>query len=217
MAAIHGMAGEIYVSSSEFSMTDEATTDVGGAHTTYQVTTTSKRILDPNVAVTVKSDAVAITDTALYDINYPEGKIIFHVARGGAEVITVSADYVTGAPQLTQIYGWTLNLDLAVADCTSTDSSGWREYVAGLKGWTVEVNKWWNEGSLFGPLDMDGGPIYRMGTNKLYYVKLVPNSGDTAFYHGWAMLPAIVTNCPADTLVDETITVQGLGYIAYST
>lgn len=70
-------------------MTAEACSLVAG--TTYQVTNSAKRILDPGVAVTVKDGGVAIAADQV-TIDYLFGKFTLSGAPGGA--VTVDASYI---------------------------------------------------------------------------------------------------------------------------
>src|SRR4051812_9843924 len=63
--------------------------------TTYQITNTARRVLDPAVAVTVKDGGVAIP-AANVDIDYLFGKFTLTAPPGGA--VTVDASYLPALP-----------------------------------------------------------------------------------------------------------------------
>jgi hypothetical protein len=90
---VKGNAATVYVGGTPATITGQATTDVGGTHTVYQITDAAKRVLDPATAVVVLSNGSPIADTSLYVLDYLTGKATFALSRG-AETITITAKYV---------------------------------------------------------------------------------------------------------------------------
>jgi hypothetical protein len=130
MAATPGYVATVRISGTSTSFTGEATTDVGGTHTTYQITDTTKRVLDPGTTPTVKADGVALS-AALYTLNYLWGKVTFLSARGSGEVITVDGNYLptyaaATAKEFANDYGGDL------LDTTKFSSNGEKEREYGL-------------------------------------------------------------------------------------
>ena len=76
------------VSGTAASMTAEACT---GATTTWQITDTAKRVLDPSVTPTWYDNAVAISSGDISSVNYLTGTVVFTGSKTGP--ITVDADY----------------------------------------------------------------------------------------------------------------------------
>lgn len=93
MAPVAGYNATVQIGGTSTAMTAEPTTDVGGAHTSYQITDASKRCLDPAVAVVVDSNGTPVSAT-LYTLDYYTGKVTFASARGAGETITFDASYI---------------------------------------------------------------------------------------------------------------------------
>jgi hypothetical protein len=73
MAANAGKLCAVKLSGSGLSMTAEATTGTG--NTSYQITNTAKRVLDPTAAITVKDGGVTTVES--YTLDRLQGKIVF--------------------------------------------------------------------------------------------------------------------------------------------
>lgn len=94
MAALAAPNTTVALGGTATSMTDEATTDVGGLHTTYQITAEAKRALDWNTAVSVKKNG-AVQATNSYNVDYVNGIITFPAPNLGGDVILIgSAKYI---------------------------------------------------------------------------------------------------------------------------
>jgi hypothetical protein len=87
--AVHGVDTSILVSGAGLALTDEATSLITG--TTYQVTNATKRLLDPDAAITVKDGGVTI-DPDDYTLDRLFGRVVLAGAPGGA--VTVSGTYL---------------------------------------------------------------------------------------------------------------------------
>ena len=78
------------MSGSAVSMTDEACTENSG--TEFQITTASKRLIDPATSITVEVDASPVASST-YTIDYLQGKITFDSSQTGSTV-TISGKYL---------------------------------------------------------------------------------------------------------------------------
>jgi len=92
MSVVNASLTTVKVGGASTAMTGEATTDVGGAHTRYQITNSVKRALDPGVAVTVKKNGGALASTA-YSVEYPTGTIVFASALLVTDTVTVDGAF----------------------------------------------------------------------------------------------------------------------------
>ena len=150
MAPTVGFLAVIKTSGTSTAMVAEATTDVGGAHTTYQITDTAKRVLDPATAVVVDKDGVPAA-AADYTLDYFTGTVTFAVALGAGVVVTFDASYL---PLLEVATARDVSLSLARErlDKTAYQTSQYRQFTLGVGTC---------EGSLelleFGEVDHDGG------------------------------------------------------------
>lgn len=88
MAALAGRLCTIKVGGTSTAMTDEA---CSGSGTAYQITSTSKRCVDPGVAVTVKVNNVALAD-ADFTMNHATGQIV--LASSTTQAVTVTGNYI---------------------------------------------------------------------------------------------------------------------------
>lgn len=88
MSNYAGWETVVKVSGTAVSMTAEACT---GATTTWQITSTSKRVLDPSVTPTWYDNGVAISSGDVSSVNYLTGTVVFTGSKTGP--ITVDADY----------------------------------------------------------------------------------------------------------------------------
>ena len=93
MAPVAGYSASVSVTGTTTAITGEATTDVAGGHTIFQITDTTRRVLDPNVTVIVKKDGAA-QSAALFTVNYLFGKITFLSAIGAGHTVTVDCNYL---------------------------------------------------------------------------------------------------------------------------
>lgn len=80
--------------------TNEATTKLT-ANTVYQITDTTKQIVDPDVAVTVEVDAdgggaggYAVATASTYTFDYLTGKVTFDADQGAPALVRVSGSYL---------------------------------------------------------------------------------------------------------------------------
>lgn len=85
-----GYNAAFYGTGTSTAMTDEACSEISG--TVFQVTDTAKRILDHDVAVVVKANAV--TQSGNYTINYNTGTVTFTDGTHTGETITITANYL---------------------------------------------------------------------------------------------------------------------------
>jgi hypothetical protein len=84
----------VYAGGAPVTMTGEACSDVsGGARTSYQVTASTKQVLDPETAITVYDNASPVTSTD-YAVDYATATVTFSVARTGGHTITLDAKYI---------------------------------------------------------------------------------------------------------------------------
>lgn len=89
--AIPGYKCLVKVSGDPLTLTDEPTT-ASVDFITYQITDTSKRVLHPTGAITVKVNAIEVTSG--YTLNRLFGKVIFDSALLETDTVTVSGQYL---------------------------------------------------------------------------------------------------------------------------
>lgn len=116
--ATPAFSAQVKVSGAAVAMTAEACSLVSG--TTYQVTNTAKRIIDPTAAITVKDAGVAIP-AANVTVDALFGRFTLLSAPGGA--VTVDASYLPTAT-IAETKGVELNVSADLGDATTFDSGG---------------------------------------------------------------------------------------------
>lgn len=165
MSKLSGKKALVKVSGSALTLTGEATTDAG-AHTVYQITNAAKRVLDPQLAVTVDVNG---SPTALaHTVNRLNGTITFTAPNLNTDVVTVTGSYL---PQTTALSctEWTLQLTGMNADVSefgdiwverlslSKDASG------SVKSWRDSLDTTWETALIAGnPIVI---ALYTLSTN----------------------------------------------------
>ncbi len=139
MAATPGYSAVVKASGTSTVITTEATTDLAGAHTAFQITDATKRVLNPAVVVVVKKDTV-IQSAALYTVNYLFGTITFLSTIGAGHTVTIDGAYLPMYAVATA-KEFTLDLLNDLLDNTTFSSSGNKERIDGLHdaGGTLSV------------------------------------------------------------------------------
>lgn len=161
--AVAGKKALIKVGGTPTTMTDEATTEtVTGLE--YQITATTKQILDRATAVVVKADDVEVTSG--YTVDLLSGTVIFDSDQGSA-VITVSGKYipVSTAAECKE-YKLTINSD--TIDVTKFQDD-WIGKIQGLKSAEGSLSRWLTTDTYFQDALIAGLPVvielYSQSTN----------------------------------------------------
>ena len=203
--AILGAVGAVYMQTdaAAVAFTDEATTGDAG-HLRYQIDDTTMRYWDRATTITVDADAVLV-DADDYTIEYLSGYIVFAVARGGAEVITVCGAYVTLA-QLGGVFGWSLEISSAAAECTTLSSNSWRENIAGVVGFQGSVEAYWLNGDVLGLLTSDTELVFLLYTDAGVSLQR---------YEGFGHLTTDGVKLAVDAVTQEPLEFQGTDVLYY--
>jgi hypothetical protein len=114
MAAVAGYNADLYITGTSTAMTDEACTEVSG--TVFQITNTAKRILDHDVAIVVKANAVVQSGNYTIEANF--GIVTFTDGSHTGETITVTANYLP-RHNVAQIRSETLTITWVTGDTTA--------------------------------------------------------------------------------------------------
>lgn len=147
MARFAGKYCNVKLSGTAVPTTGEATTDVGGLHTTYQITNAAHQVLDPNVAVTVKKNGAA-QSAALYVMDRLFGRATFLTPIINTDVVTIDASYlpmttVAGAS------GAEMSANKTTIDATTFASLGNIERAHGLRDANGTVDRFFQADALF--------------------------------------------------------------------
>lgn len=149
MAVRAGQGADIYIVTADGAgtvMTDEACGLVSG--TTYQITDAAKRLVDPNIAITVKDGVTPLTADQ-YEMVFANGKIVLDAAPGGA--VTITGEYLT-ASQLAQAHEWTLNVGPNLRP-SHTFGDTWVEQTATTRRGTATLQRFYNDDYWFAEME----------------------------------------------------------------
>jgi hypothetical protein len=185
-------------------LTDEATTATTPG-LVYQVTASTKRILDPNTNISVKVNGVT-ADRSTYSVDYLFGKIFFPVSQG-ANPVTVTGAYLT-TQALAEATSVTLAMMGDILETTSFDSGGWKTRRQGLQDFSVDLEQL---ASLL--YDQDPGA----GTKRMWdllasgtpFLVEIAFSGDPEVFRGWGCLSAPSAKVAVAALNTQTLKVVG--------
>lgn len=126
MSAIAAYNTLVKLSGTPTSVTGEA---CSGSGTTWQITSASKRVLDPSVTPDWYDNGVAIVTGDIVSVNYLTGTVVFTGSKTGP--ITVDATYL---PMLTIAQARSVDVTVTSDDLdTSVFGSQWKTRIQGLK------------------------------------------------------------------------------------
>lgn len=191
-----GRSALIKASGTGVGMTDEATTDVGGTHTDYQITAAAKRIISPFAAVVVEADTVALAEN-LYTVNRLTGTITFAVARGSSEAITVTSTYL---PMTTigEASEWSLEISNNSEDASVLGDT-----------WAKRENTLGDVSGSFSKFHVDNTFITKLTDQSVVLVEFYVQSASIPEARAWALLSSISINVEATSLMAESTDWQG--------
>jgi hypothetical protein len=147
MARFAGKYCNVKASGTGVATTGEATTDVGGVHTTYQITNAAHQVLDPQAAVTVKKNGVTQA-AALYTVDRLFGRVTFLSALLGTDVVTIDATYLP-MTSVAQAKAAEISVNKATMDATTFASLGDTERAHGLRDANGSVDRFTQMDHLF--------------------------------------------------------------------
>lgn len=216
MAPIAGHRSAIKTVGTSTAMTNEACTMVSS--TVYRITSTSRRVLDPTVAVTVNDNGSPVA-AANVTIDYLFGTV---TRTGGSFTgpVTVTANYL---PLLDVAEGvaWSVSMTRTELDKTVFGNTD-KAYLLGLK--TAEGTF---ELLDLPSTDLDAGggtvkleEVFGNDTAKLLEVTLNPD-GTPVYWRGWVRWAGIDLSAPLDELVKAShkwraTSFQGSGQSEYA-
>jgi hypothetical protein len=182
-------------------ITAEATTSLGG--NVYQITTASRRVIDPSVAVVVNDGGVPIAATG-YTFDYLFGKASLTAPPGGA--VTVNASYLP-MYAVTEVSAFSCAWSLDLPDITSFDSGGARKRLGALKDGSGSVTMFAS------PLvDVDTGAG---GTQSLHSwlaagtPRLIESLfGSTYYFRAWILFESLEAGAAVADLAQFTMAYQ---------
>ena len=196
MARFAGKYCNVKLSGTAVPTTGEATTDVGGLHTTYQITNAAHQVLDPQAAVTVKKNGVAQAAT-LYTMDRLFGRATFLAPLLGTDVVTIDASYLP-MTTVAGAMGAELSVNQATIDSTTFASLGDTERTYGLRDANGTVDRFYQADHLF---------YTALEAATVMVVEFWRNQ-TTVDWRAWALFTKQDEKAQVTSLVGETITFE---------
>jgi hypothetical protein len=144
MAINKATTGAVYGKSTTTAMVTEATTSA--ASNIYQISTASKRTIDPNVAYSANSTAQALIDTTWMDNGWDlfTGRVKLSIAT----TVTVSGNYLT-MTALASFISWSLSATPPTGETTAIGDA-WKSYAPMPVGATLSLKRYYIDQSFWG-------------------------------------------------------------------
>jgi len=198
VAALPGRSAQVKLSGAGVATTGEATTDVGGLHTTYQITNTAHQVLDPQAAVTVKKNGAA-QSASLYTLDRLFGRVTFLSALLGSDTVTIDATYLPMAV-VAACHDFDYSITSTNADATTFDSAGWTERVPVLGDVQGTLDRFWQADELF--------MAAINGLSGVAMLELRENSAN-AGARIWCLFSKSEVKASPSSLIDEAVAFEG--------
>lgn len=196
MARFSGAYCNVKLSGTAVPTTGEATTDVGGLHTTYQITNAAHQVLDRTAAVTVKKNGVA-QSAALYTVDRLFGRVTFGSALLGTDTVTIDASYLP-MTSVAAAMGAEISVNKATIDATTFASLGDTERAHGLRDANGTVERFTQLDHLFSaPLAAGTVMVVEFWRNQT-----------TVDWRAWAEFTKVDHKASVTTLVGETVSFE---------
>lgn len=193
MAVTAAKSRTVKMSGTSTAMTNEACTKVT-SNTVYQITDSTKRVLDPAVALVVQVDADGVgagayvtASATTYTVDYLYGKITFLSDQGSSATVRISSGSYLPMVTIAKVSEVSLSLSREAPEQTSFDSAGYRERFGTLLDVSGSMSSFELEG-----YDHDPGA----GTLKFIDLltngtpKLLESRGDSSgdYFRAWVMV-----------------------------
>jgi hypothetical protein len=198
MAALAGKLAAVYVQTDDaaVAITKEACTE-DATHLRYQITATTKRLLDPATTVIVYGDNVEIA-ASNYTIEYAGGVIVFTVDPN-VTALTVTGAYLQVAAG-EGYFSWSLDPQMDTADTTEFGAAA-KSFLATLSSFTGSAERFW--------YDQSNMVLLKAGTRIALRLYVDTSTGAEKWFECYAKLTGDSVTTPHDDVIKETINFQG--------
>lgn len=197
--AIAGKVGAVYTSDRETApvpFVDKPTT-ADAAYKRYQVTDPDCRYWAPDVPVTVKVDGGVVTTG--FVLEGAGGFVVFDEAQDSEAVVTVSGSALT-LVQAGGFFSWSVDLDGDDLEATTFESTGCKEFVRGLLGWSGSAEAYWGDRRFFDSL------------GEIVVLKLFVDAGASQkCLEGYALINGVGIEANVGEIVQQSIEWTGVG------
>lgn len=197
--AIAGRVGAIHISDvgvAPTAFTNQVTTgDVPRLR--YQINNNAFRYWPLDAAISVFRNAVPVTTG--FTLERAGGFVVFDVAQGGGDAITVSGTALTMI-QAGGMFNWSIDLEAETADASTYASGGWKEFRQIDRAWSGSAEAYWGNDQLF------------RSWGNIIVVRLFVDAGASQrCYEGFALITTDSVESPVDGLIEESIDFEGTG------
>lgn len=116
-----------------------------------------------------------------------------------------------GSTNVSQMSSWKLDIDIELKDATNFASNGWKEQIAGLKGWSGSSDGTWNVIT-----DTTGQKALQDALLNGTTVSIEFNINGTNKYTGSAFVKKISVDEPVDDVVKFSVDLEGTGALTFA-
>lgn len=197
--AIAGRVGAVWISDinvAPTAFTTQATT-ADGARLRYQVTNGAFRYWPLDATITVFRNAVPVTTG--FTLERAGGFVVFDVAQGGGDTITVSGSALT-VITAGGMFNWSVEPEAESADATTFASNGWKEFRQTDRAWSGSAEAFWG-----------GDQLFKSWGNIIVVRLFVDAGASQRCYEGFALITTDSVESPVDGLIEESIDFEGIG------
>ncbi len=153
--------------------------------------------------ITVKVAGVTQgTDKYLHTVS---GKVTLNTAPGSAEAVLATYDEYAIA-QVTGFFNWAITQGVGTLDKSDFQSSGWKEFLGGLKEWSASAERHW--------MTSESLDAY-LGVTKIIKFFMDADADPQLRYEGWAIVTGLNPAVAIDTIINESLGFQGTGQLTY--
>jgi len=201
--AIQGHVGAVYAPD-DLTGTNVPSETFSGDDETLEFTLTNEYVIPYSETVTI--GATEQTRNKDYTINNITGKITFDSApTTGVDNIDVTYDYYT-ISEVGGFFSWSVTKSADALESTSFDSGGEKTFVAGLTNWEGSATKYWASAKTFHDF---------VGQDDVILVFYVDDVTNNYRYEGYGVLSSKSIDTSVDSLIEESIDIQGSGTLTY--
>ena len=134
----------------------------------------------------------------------PKGTITFSTAPANLAAVIANYRYYPMTLEAGGFLNWSTDLSCDTPETTEFRNTGWRSYVAGLKGFSGTADRHW-----LNPLN---GLL-----SKKCILRLYTDVDNDTYLTGWGIINGLNPSIAVDALVDESVSFQGTGTIGTET
>lgn len=198
---VAGYNAELKLGGTATSFMDEVTTSLSSVR--FQITDTTKRVLDRGTLPTVKVDTIA-QDSSTYNVDYLFGIIEF-TSYTSSDNPTISGDYlpVGSSERIANCNSYELNMEATLLDASNfkdaQDTNGYKTKVIGLQDTNASLGGFHNMSSA----------VYQAILNRTdVMLEVTPAGSAIGTYRGWFIPENKNISGGVDDLESEDISLQ---------